>query len=71
MTKQEKEQNALDLKKYFDTHSRRKNTENICNGISNWNACDYIDYNQQEYSNNGCLCWKQDGKHSCCHCSEV
>lgn len=65
------ELNAQELKRYNDTHKARKNIDNICNGRANWNSCDYIDFNLQEYNNNGCLCWKQDGKHNCCRLVEV
>jgi hypothetical protein len=67
----ENEINAQNLKRYFETHNSRKNKENICNGIANWNSCDYIDYNFQQYSANGCLCWKQDEQHNCVRLTEI
>jgi hypothetical protein len=67
----EKEINAQRLRQYYDTHKKRKQIENICNGRSNWNSCDYVDYNLQDYSNIGCLCWKQDGQHKCCRLVET
>jgi hypothetical protein len=65
------EENAQILRKKYETQVQRKGTLNICSGKAKWNACDYIDYNLQDYNDTyGCLCWKQDGKHDCCHCTE-
>lgn len=66
-----KEYYADNQERYNRTHKAREHKENICNARANWNSCDYLDFNKQEYSKNGCLCWKQDGKHTCCHCVEV
>lgn len=65
------EENADKLEQYNRTQKARKNKLNICYGRAHWNACDYIDYNKQNYCEQGCLCWKQDGKHNCCHCTEI
>jgi len=67
----DKENNAEQLQKYNRLYRKRKNKINICNARAKWNACDYIDFDKQEYGELGCECWKQDASHKCCHCVEL
>lgn len=60
-------ENAEVLRKYYLTHKKRKNKTNICQARKNWNGCDYCDV----YAGCGVECWKQDGRHNCCHLVEV
>ena len=58
--------NAERLRAYYLSHKGRQNKVNLCNGMRNWNVCDYGDV----YAGAGCECWKQDGKHNCVRCYE-
>lgn len=60
-------ENAENLRKYYITHESRKTVINMCSARKNWNGCDYCDV----YAGSGLPCWKQDGKHNCCHCTEI
>ena len=60
-------ENAERLRDYFLTHEPRKTKANICTARPDWNACSYGDI----YAGSGLKCWKQDGKHWCCYCTEV
>lgn len=63
------EENANRLERYNRNHKKQPAMVNICLARANWNACDYIDYNKQEYCAQGAECWKQDARHNCCYCS--
>ena len=65
------EENAYRLQGLYRENSTTGNMINICSGIKDWNACDYIDYNLQEYCEFGALCWKQVERHDCCRIVEV
>lgn len=58
--------NAEILRKYYLLHPV-KEEKNICRARPNWNGCDYCDV----YAGAGLPCWKQDGKHNCCHCERI
>ena len=58
--------NAERLRSEYITRKPRKTVKNICTARPNWNGCDYCDV----YGGNGLDCWKQDGKHECCHVRE-
>lgn len=58
---------AEECRKYYLTHTPRKTVVNICQGTPNWSCCSYGDI----YAGAGMECWKQDGPHNCCKCTEV
>lgn len=57
---------AEECRKYYLTHTPRKATINICHAMPNWSGCSYCDI----YAGPGLECWKQDGPHHCCKCTE-
>ena len=67
----DKEANAYNLRREFDTRPSRRNATNYCAARACWNACDYIDHHLEEHDEHGKLCWNQYKRHNCCHCMEV
>lgn len=66
------EEVANTLHRQYLSQKHRKNIVNICNGTANWNACDFIDYNLQDYNEEyGKLCWQQEHDHNCVHCVKM
>lgn len=59
--------NAERLREYFLTHEHNNKYVNVCDGLPNWNVCDYGDI----YAGKGLECWKQDGKHDCIRCKRL